>query len=307
MCAAWRHTLLTFRFIYIENQYFLGSSQFWREHDDAPCHNWVPYALTRRICRAIDEGEKFKIYVLIPLFPEGSPQTLSVQEILHWEYQTMRMMYQRIGMKLKEKQSTAHPHDYLSFYFCGKREPDGYGNPPAHLPTDVLHACRTRRHPIYIHSKMMIIDDEYIVIGSANINERSMGGGRDTEIAFGAIQPAFRAEYQGNGDVYLPRGDIAAFRRALWCEHLGECEKVFEDPASPECISRIYDMTLANWNAYVNEDPTVTLPHGNLCPYPIDVKQDGETGPLPEHPNIPGWTSPVIGARSALLPASLTT
>lgn len=42
---------------------------------------------------------------------------------------------------------------------------------------------------IYIHSKGIIVDDEYIIIGSANINQRSMDGSRDTEIAMGAYQP----------------------------------------------------------------------------------------------------------------------
>ena len=32
-------------------------------------------------------------------------------------------------------------------------------------------------------SKMMIVDDSYIIVGSANINERSMSGTRDTEMA----------------------------------------------------------------------------------------------------------------------------
>lgn len=36
---------------------------------------------------------------------------------------------------------------------------------------------------IYIHSKMMIVDDKYALIGSANINDRSMLGSRDSEIA----------------------------------------------------------------------------------------------------------------------------
>ena len=36
---------------------------------------------------------------------------------------------------------------------------------------------------IYVHSKMMIVDDEFILIGSANINDRSLRGNRDTEIA----------------------------------------------------------------------------------------------------------------------------
>jgi phospholipase D1/2 len=36
---------------------------------------------------------------------------------------------------------------------------------------------------IYIHSKAMIVDDRAFIIGSANINDRSMLGSRDQEIA----------------------------------------------------------------------------------------------------------------------------
>ena len=36
-------------------------------------------------------------------------------------------------------------------------------------------------------SKMMIVDDSYIIVGSANINERSMSGTRDTEMAVRVI------------------------------------------------------------------------------------------------------------------------
>ena len=60
---------------------------------------------------------------------------------------------------------------------------------------------QTQRQMIYVHrftksaklsfqnyfffSKMMIVDDAYIIVGSANINERSMSGTRDTEMAVG--------------------------------------------------------------------------------------------------------------------------
>lgn len=41
---------------------------------------------------------------------------------------------------------------------------------------------------IYVHAKGMIVDDEYVLLGSANINQRSLDGSRDTEIAMGAYQ-----------------------------------------------------------------------------------------------------------------------
>jgi phosphatidylserine/phosphatidylglycerophosphate/cardiolipin synthase-like enzyme len=42
------------------------------------------------------------------------------------------------------------------------------------------------RGMIYVHSKLLIVDDEFIVLGSANINDRSMLGDRDSEICVAA-------------------------------------------------------------------------------------------------------------------------
>lgn len=36
---------------------------------------------------------------------------------------------------------------------------------------------------IYVHSKLMIVDDKRVIVGSANINDRSLLGNRDSEIA----------------------------------------------------------------------------------------------------------------------------
>lgn len=36
---------------------------------------------------------------------------------------------------------------------------------------------------VYIHAKICIVDDRLAIIGSANINERSMRGDRDSELA----------------------------------------------------------------------------------------------------------------------------
>jgi phospholipase D1/2 len=50
---------------------------------------------------------------------------------------------------------------------------------------------KNRRFMVYVNSKGMIVDDEYIIIGSANVNQRSMEGTRDTEIAMEAYQSQY--------------------------------------------------------------------------------------------------------------------
>ena len=50
---------------------------------------------------------------------------------------------------------------------------------------NVIYSLKGRatwyRHPIYVHSKMMIVDDDYILLGSANINQRSLSGSRSNK------------------------------------------------------------------------------------------------------------------------------
>ena len=55
---------------------------------------------------------------------------------------------------------------------------------------------------IYIHSKIMIIDDQIALIGSANINDRSMLGSRDSEIAV-IIRDEKKITSYMDGQIYL--------------------------------------------------------------------------------------------------------
>lgn len=57
---------------------------------------------------------------------------------------------------------------------------------------------------IYVHAKGMIVDDELVIMGSANINQRSMDGSRDTEIAMGGYQPQHTWARKRNH----PRGQV---------------------------------------------------------------------------------------------------
>lgn len=296
------------RFIYIENQYFLGSAQYWLEHNDAFTRNMIPYALVRRICKAIHNKEKFVVYVLTPLFPEGVPSSLAVQEILQWQFQTMRFMYSRIGEKLKEVgDSTSHPKDYLQVYFPGNRQTElGIPTLPNKPTPELASALQRRRHVIYVHSKMMIVDDESIILGSANINDRSMAGCRDTEIAANCWQPAYAAVKESSGKVTLPKGEVSRFRMHLWEEHFGGILPEFEDPASPECIEITQEMAEANWQIFADDKKDENLPHGHMCVYPHTCAKDGSLSANADYPNVPGTSAPLCGTRT-MLPMALTT
>ena len=86
----------------------------------------------------------------------------------------------------------------------------------------------------------MIVDDDYIIVGSANINQRSMDGNRDSEIAIGAWQQGHQYSSDGSGGAsQLPRGEIASFRMALWAAHMGHFDPVFTDPATDTCAKKV--------------------------------------------------------------------
>ncbi len=100
-------------------------------------------------------------------------------------------MYRKVGQAIRDTGSPTHPTDWLLFLCPGKREDVGPHldrlQPPSEEFAEIFR--ESLRFPIYVHSKMMIVDDAYIIVGSANINQRSMSGSRDTEIAVGCYQP----------------------------------------------------------------------------------------------------------------------
>ncbi len=51
---------------------------------------------------------------------------------------------------------------------------------------------------IYVHSKLMIVDDSYLLVGSANVNQRSLDGDRDSELAIGVSQVNFYSHTRNN-------------------------------------------------------------------------------------------------------------
>ncbi|XP_031210508.1 phospholipase D2 isoform X1 [Mastomys coucha] len=164
---AYLHTIRESQhFLYIENQFFISCS------DGRTVLNKVGDEIVDRILKAHEQGQCFRVYLLLPLLPgfEGDISTgggNSIQAILHFTYRTLCRGEYSILHRLKAAMGTAW-RDYMSI--CGLRTHGELGGHPI-------------SELIYIHSKMLIADDRTVIIGSANINDRSLLGKRDSELA----------------------------------------------------------------------------------------------------------------------------
>ncbi|KFR15043.1 Phospholipase D1 [Opisthocomus hoazin] len=153
-------------YIYIENQFFISCA------DDKVVWNKIGDAIAQRILKAHRANKRFRVYVVIPLLPgfEGDISTgggTALQAIMHFNYRTMCRGENSILGQLKTEVGDKWIN-YISF--CGLRT---YAELEGKLVTEL----------IYVHSKLLIADDNTVIIGSANINDRSMLGKRDSEIA----------------------------------------------------------------------------------------------------------------------------
>ena len=228
------------RFIYMENQYFMGSAEHWLTDRNVKCLNLIPYEIADRIATSIYNDKPVVAYILLPLYPEGYPASAPIQEQLRWQWNTMCMMYDHISSTLREKPASftgsRDPGDYLIFLCVGQRERAEHSTAERNDPkvgSKEYVLSLSRRVPIYVHSKLMIVDDEYIILGSANINERSMAGDRDSEICVEAWQSFAK-------DVEMPRGGVHKFRMSVWAEHTNESVTEHLFPNSPQCVSRVF-------------------------------------------------------------------
>ncbi|KAI8454268.1 hypothetical protein BY996DRAFT_4582083 [Phakopsora pachyrhizi] len=73
---------------------------------------------------------------------------------------------------------------------------------------------------LYIHTKLMIVDDKKVIMGSANINDRSLVGDRDSEIAL-VVEDQETISSQMDGQYWPAARFAATLRRRLYREHLG--------------------------------------------------------------------------------------
>ncbi|XP_060949464.1 phospholipase D1 [Limanda limanda] len=153
-------------FVYIENQFFISCA------DNRHVFNKIGDTIAERIIRAYREGKRYRVYVVTPLLPgfEGDINTgggSAIQAVMHFNYRTMNRGEHSIISQLRKEMGDQWMN-YISI--TGLRT---HAELEGKLVTEL----------IYVHSKMLIADDNTVIIGSANINDRSMLGKRDSEVA----------------------------------------------------------------------------------------------------------------------------
>ncbi|CAH0477140.1 unnamed protein product [Peronospora belbahrii] len=228
-------------FVYIENQFFVSGLE-----GDHGCSNRIASALVERITRASYNNEKFRVIVVMPLLPAfpGKPDdkdASSLRGVMHWQYRTIcrgeHSIYQRLYQELEDDD----PFKYIAFY--------GLRN---HINREDAQA---RTEEVYIHSKVMIVDDRSCIIGSANINERSMCGDRDSEIAV-LVEDHEMEETVAIADGAYRVGKFGhSFRMKLFEEHFGvkpgtPLYEKYQDPVGKDAWFSMQEQAMNNYQIY---------------------------------------------------------
>jgi phospholipase D1/2 len=68
---------------------------------------------------------------------------------------------------------------------------------------------------VYVHSKLMIVDDFSVIIGSANINDRSLLGKRDSELAI-VVQDTHTVPSRMNNKDFQAGTFASSLRKSLF-------------------------------------------------------------------------------------------
>lgn len=248
-------------------------------------HNRVGEVLAERICKAVRGGKKFHAYIVLPIHPEGNLGDFSLMSMVHYTMQSLfngknslvaRVQREIYAMRLhnnaiksgkkmglptaqklagelnrEELEDFVPEKDWMQYLtILNLRNWDDLGKGPV-------------TEQIYVHSKLVIADDSLAFLGSANINDRSLLGDRDSEIGL-LIHDGEGVPKNINGtDMFEVSNGVHNLRVDLWKKHFGlaggdlgkiqpasDLSAVLESPSDPKTWKAIQKVALANLEQY---------------------------------------------------------
>ena len=255
-------------YIYIENESFISKSWADEEKNQNSYYNndivknEIAFYIRKRIERAYQNKENFKVFIFLPLLPKcaGDPQdNPNMQIILKHTYATI---WNNNGLSLIEQLEDIMGdkwNKYLRFYSLRNHDMQS-GNPKTEM--------------IYIHSNIMIVDDTKVLIGSASINDRSMLGNRNSEFAV-IIEGKKELKNEKTNKNFIMNGNenykaasfVVNLRKELMAEHLGydEQNEILDDPVSESLFNEMN--TRAENNTIIYKDIFGCYPHNDYSKF----------------------------------------
>ncbi|SUP80543.1 phospholipase D-like domain-containing protein [Yersinia wautersii] len=223
--------------------------------DEAP-NNQVAEWLGDRIKNAIfaQMTQPFHVYIVLPVNPEGRLDDPTIVAQIHLTRQSLvfgsHSLLNRIRRSLWvkqqiEAQSVSRKEWYLLIPELEKQCGSQYENIDFSECDPYVTLLNLRDHAkingmavteqIYVHSKLMIVDDRYVLVGSANINDRSLMGDRDSELAVLISDTAHSYhDLDGSGIAAPTRNFARELRQNAWRKWLGsaagECAEALDKP-----------------------------------------------------------------------------
>ncbi len=245
-----------------------------------PPSNKVCLALVKRIERAILDASSpnFHVYITIPVHPEGSfMNTAFIAVQIYWTMQTISFGTNSLlnGIRRALKAKELHSKNDSNY----RRVIDDLSNQEyLDIPVEACFRyvtllnlrnwekigeskeARYVTEQIYVHSKLMVVDDLYALLGTANINDRSLLGERDSEIAVLVMDgDSHRADICGNGSQRPVRAYAHELRKKIWKKIFGitggvrpanNLVQAIEQPGIPDSWHLIQKQADFNANAF---------------------------------------------------------
>ncbi|MBZ7397977.1 type VI secretion system contractile sheath large subunit [Klebsiella grimontii] len=134
--------------------------------------------------------------------------------------------------------------------------------------------------PIHLYDlgtgKLMIVDDRYVLVGSANINDRSLQGDRDSELAVLISDTAHcYTDLDGTGVAAPTRNFARELRQSAWRKWLGsaagECADVLDKPALKKGWEKIQMLAKKNAETYEIVFDFIPKNYIDSNPYPAEI------------------------------------
>lgn len=195
----------------------------------AKIFNEIAHTLASRITDFIKVNKPFHVFLVMPNYPEGGldePCYEQHYEALQAIHRGSDSLVGRVQEALKKaKRPAAEWTQYLTFLNLRNYGVTIAFDRNKHGAPDFNHEIGrfAVTEQIYVHSKCLIADDRVAIVGSANINDRSLMGNGDTEIAIIMMDEERKYAVLGDNSKFTTTisPTVQKMRIEIWSKLLG--------------------------------------------------------------------------------------